>query len=60
MELLDDCLSELAPRLRKLNGEASYYYRQIRKLSKCALSGADVVEAFRTAILEHQEAVADF
>jgi hypothetical protein len=58
--LLDDCLSELAPRLRKLNGEASYYIRQSRKLSKCVLPGADVVEAFHTTILEHQKAVADF
>ena len=57
--LLDDCLSELAPRLRKLDGEASYF-RQIGKLSKCALPGADVVEAFHTAILGHQEAVTDF
>jgi hypothetical protein len=33
---------------------------KFRKLLKCALPGADVVETFHTAILGHQEAVADF
>jgi hypothetical protein len=38
MELLDDCLSELAPRLRKLNGETSYYIRQIQKTVEVRLT----------------------